>query len=80
MNEKFWILIRILLKFLTKASKGPLDNTSALIQVMAWRLFGTKSLPEPMLLILLTYICDIMGRCVDSGLDICKFGRYWTFE
>ena len=48
MNEKFWILIRILLKFLTK---GPLDNTSALIQVMAWRLFGTKSLPEPMLLI-----------------------------
>ena len=30
-------------------SKGPIDNKSALVQVMAWRWTGGKSLLEPML-------------------------------
>ena len=34
MNENFCILIRISLKFVRK---GPIDNTLALVQVMAWR-------------------------------------------
>ena len=46
MNEKFCILIQISLKFVPK---GPIDNKSALIQVMAWRRTGDKPLPEPML-------------------------------
>ena len=46
MNEKFCISIRISLKFVRK---GPIDNTSALDQVMAWRLTGDKPLPEPKL-------------------------------
>ena len=29
--------------------KGPVDNNSALVQIMACRLFGAKPLPEPML-------------------------------
>ena len=29
--------------------KGPIDNESALIQVMACRLFSAKPLPEPIL-------------------------------
>ena len=29
--------------------KGPIDNKSALIQVMAWHWSGDKPLPEPML-------------------------------
>ena len=36
-------------KFTDVCSKGPIDNKSALIQVMAWRRTGVKPLPEPML-------------------------------
>ena len=47
MNEKFCICIQILLKFVPK---GPIDSNSALVQVMAWCLFGTKPFSEPMLM------------------------------
>ena len=46
MNEKFYIFIRISPKF---DLKGPNDNKSALVQVMAWRRTDNKPLPEPML-------------------------------
>ena len=46
MNEKLRILIQISLKFVPK---GPIDNMSALVQVMAWRRRGDNPLPEPML-------------------------------
>ena len=42
MNENFCILSRISLKF---APKGPINNNSALFQVMAWRPTGDKPLP-----------------------------------
>ena len=45
-NEKFCISIRISLKFVPK---GPINNKSALVQVMAWRRTGDKPLPEPIL-------------------------------
>ena len=45
-NENVWISIWISLKFVRK---GRIDNKSALVQVMAWRRTGDKSLPEPML-------------------------------
>ena len=45
-NEKFWILIQISLNFVPR---GPIDDMWALVQVMAWRWTGDKSLPEPML-------------------------------
>ena len=45
MNEKFWILIQLSLKF---APKGPIDNKAVLVQVMAWHQAGNKPLPEPM--------------------------------
>ena len=45
MNEKFCILIRISLKFVPK---DPVDNKSALVQVMAGRRTGNKLLLEPM--------------------------------
>ena len=45
-NEKFYILIRVLLKFLPK---GPNDNNPALVKIMAWRREGHKPLSEPML-------------------------------
>ena len=46
MYEKFCTLIQISLKFVPK---GPIDNNSVLVQVMAWRWTGDKPLPEPML-------------------------------
>ena len=46
MNEKFGILIRISLKFVPKV---PIYNTSALVQVMAWRRTGDTPLSEPLL-------------------------------
>ena len=30
--------------------KGPIDNKSALVQIMAWRRTGVKPLPEAMLI------------------------------
>ena len=38
--------IQISLKFVPRS---PVDNKSALVQVMAWRRTGDKPLPEPML-------------------------------
>ena len=44
-NENDRIPIRIWLKFVPRC---PIDNKTALIQVMAWRWRGDKPLPEPM--------------------------------
>ena len=41
----FRISIQISLKFVPE---GPIDNKSALVQVMAWRWTSDKPLPEPM--------------------------------
>ena len=46
MNGKCCILIRISLKIV---HRGPIDNNSALVQIMAWRRTGDKLLSEPML-------------------------------
>ena len=46
MNEKFGILIQILLMIVPVHL---IDHKSALVQVMAWRQTGNKPLPEPML-------------------------------
>ena len=46
LNENAKISIQISLKFVPKS---PIDNKSALVQVMAWSLTGDKSLSEPML-------------------------------
>ena len=46
-NENDKITIQFSLKFVPKS---PIDNKPTLVQVMACRLFGTKPLPEPMLI------------------------------
>ena len=45
LNENFYILIPISLSF---APKGPTDNKSSLVKVMAWHHTGAKPLPELM--------------------------------
>ena len=46
LNENDRITIQISLKFVPTS---PIDNTPALVQVMAWRQAGDKPLSEPML-------------------------------
>ena len=43
MNEKFCIVVGISLNFVPK---GPIDNKSALVQVMVWCRKGANALPE----------------------------------
>ena len=45
-NEKFWIPIKISLKFVPK---GPINNIPALVQIMAWCRTGDKPLSGPMM-------------------------------
>ena len=45
-NENIRMLIKISLKFVPK---GLIDNTSALVQEMAWRRASDKPLPEAMM-------------------------------
>ena len=61
LNENVRILIKISLKFV---SKGPNENKSALVQVMAWRRTGDKPLPEPML----TQVIDIYAALGEDDL------------
>ena len=45
-NENDRIPIQVSLKFVPRTQ---IDNTPALVQVMAWRRTGDKPLPEPMM-------------------------------
>ena len=58
MNEKFCTFILISLKFVLK---GPNDNKSSLVQVMAWCRTGIKPSSEP-ILTQFTDICSALGR------------------
>ena len=60
LNENDRTLIQISLKFVPRS---PIDNNSALVQVMAWRRTGDKPFPE----LMLTHICGTMGRRVNSS-------------
>ena len=53
-NENERISPRISLKFVPKVG---INNIPALVQIMAWRRPGDKSLSEPMMVSLLTHIC-----------------------
>ena len=55
MNEKVWLFIPILLKFVPRV---PIDNKSALVQIMAWCRSGNKPLSEPMMV----YLTDTYMR------------------
>ena len=46
-NEKFWISLKISLKFVPKVR---INNIRALVQIMAWRRPGDKPLSEPMMI------------------------------
>ena len=47
MNEKFYILIDILLEFVRN---GPIGNDPELVQILTWRRISEKPLSEPILI------------------------------
>ena len=53
-KENCCILIKFSLKYVRN---GPIDNNSALVQIIAWRQSGDKPLSEPMMISLPTHIC-----------------------
>ena len=54
LKENVIILIKMSLKFVPN---GPINNISALVQIMAWCRPGDKPLSEPMTVRLATHIC-----------------------
>ena len=62
-KENVWISIKISLKFVPK---GPINNIPALVQIMAWRRSGDKSLSEPMM-VSLHKIAVLGFKCVNGS-------------
>ena len=62
-NENVQVLINISLTFVPKA---PINNILALVQIMAWRRPGNKSLSDPMMVSLLTHICVTRPQWVNK--------------
>ena len=63
LNENVRISIKISLKFVPKC---PINNITALVQIMAWRRSGDKPLSEPMMVSLLTHICITRPQWVNT--------------
>ena len=60
------ISINISLEFVPE---GRINNILALVQIMAWRRLGDKSLSEPMMLRLMTHICVTRPQWVKGSLS-----------
>ena len=74
LNENIWISIKISVKFVPK---GHINNTPALVQIMAWRRQGDKQLSEPMMVSLLTHTCVNRPQWVKAmyrTLILCLLG------
>ena len=71
LNENVWIPINISMKFVPK---GPINNISALVQIMAWRRPGDKPLSEPIMVSLTTHICVTRPQWVKTNF---KHG-FWS--
>ena len=64
LNENVWILLKISLKFVPK---DRINIIPSLVQIMAWRRPGDKSLSEPMMVSLLTHICVAGPQWVNNS-------------
>ena len=82
LNENVSIAIKISLKFVPK---GPINNISALFQIIAWHRLGDKSLFEPMMVSLPTHICVTRPQLVnillksdhfDHNVYLCRLRRF----
>ena len=65
LNENVWISTNISLK---SVPRGPINNITTLIQVMAWRRPGDKPLSKAMMVRLPTHICVTQPQWVKQNL------------
>ena len=70
LNENEWMLLKISLKFVPRVR---ITNILALVQIMAWRRPGDKSLSEPMMVSSLTYICVTRPQWVNTCKQMCRY-------
>ena len=63
-NENIRISIEMSLKFVPVV---PINNTPALVQILAWRQAGDKSLSKPMMVSLLTHLWVTLPQWVDTN-------------
>ena len=75
-SENCCILIKCSLKYIRK---GPIDNNSALVQIMAWRRSGDKPLSEPMMISSTTHICVTRPQWVYSNHWCGNMISYQTY-
>ena len=73
LNENDCILIRISLK---PVSKGQINNTPALVQIMAWRRTGDEPLSEPMM----SWLTDACMHYSTSMVSILYGEWIWYTE
>ena len=73
LNGNVCILIKISLKFV---SKVPIDNISALVQIIGWHQRGNKLLSEPKVVSLLMHICTTWPQLVDITVSLAGGGSY----
>ena len=66
LNENEWILLKISLKFIPRV---PINNIPALVQIMAWCRPGAKPLSGPMMVSLVTHICETRPQWVNTCRD-----------
>ena len=75
-NENVWIPINISLKFVLK---GPINNITAFVQVMACRWPGDKPLSEPMVVRLPKHICATRPQWV-KGAQLSSDPHYKKYK
>ena len=77
LNENMSISINISLKLVPKSH---INNIPALVQIMAWRRPGDKSLSEPMVVISLTHMCGTQPQWVNVvvSLRMTQHNTYMT--
>ena len=72
LNENIWISLMISLKFVPKVR---INNILALVQIMAWRWPGTKSLSELIMVKVLTHICITRPQLVNTHRGLNKINE-----
>ena len=77
LNENVWIPIKISMKFV---SKGLINNSPALVQIMAWRRPGDKPLSDPMMVSLTTHICVTRPQWVNWLRGWDPWLRFWLWD
>ena len=73
-NKYILILNKMSLKYIPK---GPIKDNPALFQMMAWHRPGDKPLFEPMMNILLTFICITQPQWVKADMGPCCLLGTW---